>query len=148
MAALGWLLNLDFAASGADAPPPVVVAAPTAAGKGKRRYVIEIDGQDFIVADQQQAVELLQRARAIAEQAAERKAVNVEKRLRKRAVVPAVSLEAPSINVPFELREATASIVADIERLYERASIEMELRLLLLKQQEMDDDDEDVVLLS
>jgi hypothetical protein len=118
-----------------------------ASGSNRKRYLVQIDGQDFTVTSETQAVELLQRARAVAERIVERKATNVEKRLRRRDVVPAITLATPEITVPFELREATAPLIADIERLYAKASVEMELRLLLAREQEADEDDDDVLLL-
>jgi hypothetical protein len=142
---------MGFAAGGAAAPTPTPVdATPTPAGASpkRQRYYVEIDGHDFPVASAQEAVELLQRARALAERQAEVKAKSVEKRLRKRPEVPAVALKPPVISVPAELREASAPLLADIERLYARASVEMELRLLLEKQRQAEDDDEEVLLLS
>ena len=147
-----WLMNLGFAAGGAAAPTPTPApAVPTPAGisRHKRRhYVVAIDGQDFIVDSADEAMQILQRARAIAERQVERKAANVERRLKKRAAVPVVSLPPPVITVPAELKDELAGLVADIQRLYAQASMEMEMRLLLLRQQLDEDDDEDVILLS
>ena len=146
-----WLLNMGFAAGGAAAPTPTPVdAAPTPAGSSNRRrkYVVAIDGQDFIVGSVDEAMQLLQQARALAERQVEAKAERVERRLKKRAVVPVVALPAPVISVPAELKDDLASLVADIQRLYVKASMEMEMRLLLVRQQLDEDDDEDVILLS
>lgn len=156
--ALAGSVPLTITVSGTLADPltPVVSATPVPAGASSSRYrrsarrlFVQIDGQDFEVASEAQAVELLTRARAIAEQQAEQKAVRVEKRLRKKPAVPVVELKVPSIVVPHELAAATAPLIADIERLYRKASVEMELRLLLARQREADErDDEDVLLLS
>ncbi len=149
---LAWIVQLGYTAGAGAAPTPTPAAATlTPAGSSsrtKRRYFVQIDGQDFPVVSEAQAVELLQRARSLAERQAEAKTKSVERRLRKRAEVPAVALKAPEIVVPVELREAAAPLIADIERLYQRASVEMELRLLLEKQRQSEDDDEEVLLLS
>ena len=146
---LPWIVQLGYKAGQAATPPtpdPTPAANPAGSNK-RRRYYVEIDGQAFPVASEAEAVALLQRARAIAERQAEAKATSVERRLRKRVAVPAIALKTPSITVAPELRAATAPLIADIERLYAKASLEMELRLLLEKQRAADDDDEDVLLL-
>jgi len=149
---LAWIVQLGYKAGAGAAPTPTPAATtPTPAGSSsrtKRRYLVQIDGQDFPVASEAQAIALLQQARALAERQAEAKTKSVERRLRKRAEVPAVALKAPDIVVPFEFSAATAPLIADIERLYQRASMEMELRLLLEKQRQAEDDDEEVLLLS
>lgn len=126
--------------------PPATTVVP--AGK-RRRYYVEIDGQDFPVDSAAQAVELLQRARAIAEHQAESKASVAEKRLRHKPSVPTVKLAPPVITASPALEAEIAPLVADIERLYARAAETAELRLLMLKQleAEAEDDDDDVLLL-
>jgi hypothetical protein len=126
-----------------------VVTGQTPAGKPRkrRRYVVEIDGQEFLVESVQEATELLQRARSIAERQAEEKSERATKVLRKKAKVPEVRIAAPEIKVSPELRAELAPIVDDIRRLYRRAAEIAELRLLLLKEMRQEDDDEDDVLL-
>lgn len=150
-----WLVNLGFAAGGTVTPTPSPApAGPTPAGSSRRRrhrYYVEIDGQQFEVRDQDEALELLQRARAIAEREAEKKADRATKLLRKKRGIPRVKIAAPAISVSPELKEVAAPLVADISRLYARAEEIAELRLLMLKalrkQREDDDDDDEILLL-
>src|SRR6185503_586990 len=90
-----------------EQPPDDTPTVTPAGSSRRRRYYVAIDGQDFPVASEAEAVSLLQRARAIAERQAEVKATSVERRLKKRADVPAVALKTPAISVAPELREAT-----------------------------------------
>lgn len=152
-----WALDVwaeGFWAGGA-APPTPSPSPPTEtpAGRSRRhqRYYVEIDGQQFLVASADEAAQLLQRARAIAERQAEEKSDRAVKRLKRKAVVPQVRVEAPEIRVSPELKAEVAPLIADIDRLYQRAAIDAELRLLLLKalreQQDADDDDDEIFLL-
>lgn len=127
-------------------------AAPVSTGAGsnkkrRRRYVVEIDGQSFDVASQAQAVELLQRARAIAERQAEKNAAvaeqNVARIARRTGVVPQLKVKTPQITASPELD--VAPLIEDIQRLYKKAGEIAELRLLLMKQ--MTDEDEELLLL-
>jgi hypothetical protein len=147
-----WLMNMGFAAGGAAAPQPDPEPTVTPAGKGHRRYFVEIDGQQFLVNDVEQARQLLQRARAIAEHESEKKAVRAEKKLKRRvkvSSVPVVRVPQPVIRLAPELRAELMPIVDDIKRLYSRAAELAELRLLMLKAEiaQRDDDEEDDLLL-
>lgn len=132
------------------APEPAAEpTGQTPAGRARKRLYVEIDGQTFPVDSAAQAVELLQRARALAEQQAEKKSRRITKALRHKPVVPNVRIDTPAIAVSPELKADAAPLIADIERLYRRAAETAELRLLLMKQleREQEDDDEDDVLL-
>jgi hypothetical protein len=134
----------------ASEPTPVpATTTPTPAGKSRqrRRYFVEIDGQRFDVASVAEAAELLQRARAIAERQAEEKSERVTKVLRRKRQVPKVRIAQPEIVVSPALKADVAPLIADIERLYRRAEVEAELRLLLLRSMAEDDDEDDVLLL-
>lgn len=122
--------------------------AQNAAGKSKkRRLYVEIDGQRFDVKSEAEAVELLQRARAIAESQAEKRAEtaasNVTRIARRTGSVPALKIKTPEIKASNDLN--VSQLIADIRRLYDKAAIEAELRVLLQKQ--MDDEDEELLLL-
>jgi hypothetical protein len=122
--------------------------AQTPAGKASRRYFVEIDGQHFNVDSAQQAVELLQRARAIAEHQAEQKSERVTKQLKRKPVVPKVKIAAPDILVSPAIKAQVAPLIADITRLYDKAALNAEMRLLMFKaMRDEDDDEEDVLLL-
>lgn len=144
--ALAWLMNMGFAAGGTVTPTPTPDAAQTPAGRRRRQYV-EIDGQQFEVSGIEEARQLLQRARAIAERQAEQKSVRVEKKLKRKAVVPKVRVDAPVIRVAPELRADLRPLIDDIQRLYTQAAELAELRLLMLKVQQDEDDEDDLLLL-
>lgn len=122
--------------------------AQTPAGKSrKRRLYVEIDGRHFDVKSEAEAVQLLQSARAIAESQAEKSAAkaasNVERIARRTGIVPALEVKTPEITAAPELN--VSALIADIRRLYEKAGIEAELRILM--QRQMDDEDEELLLL-
>lgn len=140
--------NLGFAWGATDAPP-VVETGPTPAGRKKRRkYVIEVDEQEFIVDSIEQAQALLDRARELAKQTAEKAAEQALKDATPRAVslgkVKRIKIKPPEITgsrgigIP-ETREQIKSIYAD-------AAVVAELRLLLLMQ-ELDEEEAILALL-
>lgn len=147
---LPLLLN-NLLDTGGVTPPAPDVPPDTGAGNGqkhrpgRRRLFVAIDGQDFPVASEAEALELLRRARALAERQAEVRSGRVTKALRKKAAVPVVTIEPPAITVAPEIAQAAAPLIADIERLYAKAAETAELRLLLERQ--LDEDDDDVLLL-
>lgn len=128
-----------------------VVTGPRPAGKASRRkrYYVEVDGQQFFVDTEAQARSLLEQARAIAERQAEERSERVAKQLKRKAIkgqVPKVEIKAPEITVSPELRDLIP-IVDDIKRLYAKAAELAELRLLMLKALRDEQDDEDDLLL-
>ncbi len=134
--------NVTITVSLGEAP------ATNAAGKSRRkRYFVEIDGQSFLVDSETEARALLERARAIAERQAEVKAEKVVKVLRRKPAVPKVEIKVPEITVSPALLPDLKPMIADIERLYQKASETAELRLLLLKQMEDEDEAEAEMLL-
>jgi hypothetical protein len=137
-----WAAGFWSTTDAAPAPEPTT---PTPAGKGKKRhkhrYFVQIDGQDFEVRDQQEAIEVLQKAAALAEVAAERQAKAAKPQQAPK--VEPVKLAPPVIrtNAPIDLepyREA-------IERAYRNAAMAEEMRRLLEAQ--MWDDEEAAVYL-
>lgn len=151
---LGWALNLGFAGGGAAAPTPSpAVTTPTPAGvsrqKRNERYYVEIDGQQFFVKSAEDARQLLDQARALAERQAEEKSERTTKVLTRKArkgIVPKVEIKAPDIRVSPELRADLVPVIDDIQRLYRQAAELAEMRLLMLKAQ-MDEEEEDLLLL-
>lgn len=146
---LAWALNLGFAAGGvAPEPEPEVVGQTPAGRKRKRRYVVEVDGQQFIAEDEGHARAILDRAAELAEKAAAEQAQEITtKRLAKSATrkvvpvkiqVPALTTSAPIDLVPYEKR---------IREAYQRAAELAELQLLLARQQAIEDEDEVLLLL-
>jgi hypothetical protein len=140
-----WLTSWSGVASPTPAPS---VTTPTPAGRSrKRRYFVEIDGQQFLVDSAEQARQLLDQARAIAERQSEERAERATKLLKRKKVVPQVRIAQPQIAVSPAIKAEVAPIIADIERLYRKAAIEAELRLLLMRQMAEEDDEDDILLL-
>lgn len=135
-----------------DAPPPVETTTQTPAGssnrrKQKRRQYVEIDGQSFPVDSAEQAKQLLERARALAE-----KHVETQEKVVAKADKPE-RISIPAIEVSREIKAEVSPLIADIERLYkkaaERARMNEELRELLAKKlRDEDDEDDEFLLLS
>jgi hypothetical protein len=124
----------------------------TPAGRGggrRRRYTVEIDGQEFVVGSVAEAIALLDRAAALAETAAAKSAEQVvEDALRKArriGKVSGVTLKPPTIRVAPELRDALSASQRAIEQAYKDAAIAAEIQALLAFEAEMDD--EDILLL-
>lgn len=121
------------------------VQQDTGAGRGRRnrrRYFVQVDGQDFEVASPEDARQLLQQAVAIAERAAERQVAKAQ--AKPVAKVAPVSVRIPEIrtNAPIDLEPYQRAI----EQAYKNAAIAAELRMLL-EAQAMDDDESAAYLL-
>jgi hypothetical protein len=116
----------------------------------KRRYIVEVDGQEFEVENQQQAVAVLDRAREAAQQAAEAQAEEVLAKVTPRATrvgrANTIVLKPPVIDGPAELSAEMARAREAIAKTYADAALAAELRLLLLLQQ-MQEDEETILLL-
>lgn len=128
---------------------PPVPQAPTetpAGRKTRRRYYVEIDGQQFDVANATEATQLLSRARALAERAAETKAQKVEAKAARAQKPRPIRIQTPKITASHELGLDLAPIRRDIARIYDSAAAEAELRVLLLRAIE-EDEEESILLL-
>ena len=129
-------------------PPTPEPESPStgAAGRSRRkhRYYVEIDGQQFDVANASEAQQLLARARALAEVAAEEQAKAVEAKVRGKKPRP-IKLATPTVTASPELGLDLAPIRQDIARIYDSAAALAELRLLL--QRAMEEDEEETLLL-
>jgi hypothetical protein len=142
-----WADDVWYESGGAPSPSPAP-STPTPAGsssRSKRLKYVEIDGQQFIVNNENEAVELLSHARALAERQTEDRVERVTKALSRKTKVPKVNIDPPQISVSPDIAAVTAPLIADIERLYRNAATTAELRLLLAKQ--MEDDEDDLLLL-
>lgn len=150
---LAWILNMDFAASGSDAPPPSPdVPSSKAAGRSRkrRRYTIRIDGQIFEAEDEQQALSILAQAQALAEVAATKRADEIVERALPKAIslgaVKPISIKAPTLNVSSALAAQAEAAQAAIDRAYADASAAAELRLLLALMAAEEDEEEFLLL--
>lgn len=135
--------------------PPVVAATQTGAGKSKRTsrkkaFVVEVDGEDFIVNSEAEAQNLLDKVReTAAENAAEvtqRAAAAATKPKRKVLADARKALETPSIRVPQEFASAAADTLAAIESIYREAMQAVEIGYMMRKLAD-EQEEEDLLLL-
>ncbi len=143
MAFEGWTVTITVSI-GAQT---VVPAGSSKRKHHKRRQYVEIDGQSFEVASAQEALDLLQRARALAEREAESAAEQAAKAVPRGTKVRPVEVKAPEITASPEIAQDLAPIIADIQRLYAKAAETAELRMLLERQMDEEDEDELILLL-
>src|SRR5688572_13670465 len=131
------LLLLFHTSDGAVPPEPPAQEGQTPAGRKKpsRKYVIEIDGQEFIVDSAQQAQALLDRATALAKRAAEASAEKIVTDATPKAIrlgkVKPVTLKAPKLDGPDEFVEKLRAARTEIRRIYLDAAVIAELRILM-----------------
>lgn len=128
--------------------------AQTGAGRSRKRrpdLVVTIDGEDFPVASEAEAVALLEEVRKTAEQQAKtvlERAASTQNRPKRKVLADArKSLVAPSISVPEILQESAANTIAQIESLYNSAIQTVEIGAYLRKQAEMDEEDAILLLM-
>lgn len=126
-------------------PPPPVVEGQKPAGRSRKRYLVEIDGQDFPVDSPAHATALLERAREIAVEHAQRLAAvavpHATKIGRKPIPLPTPSIRSPDAELNGVIREAHQKF----NELYRSAAIDAELAHLM--QRAIDDDEDDALLL-
>lgn len=132
--------------------PPVVVPPPveqTPAGRSKRhkRYYLEIDGQTFIVDSPAEALELLEKATALADKPSKAAAAMAVRRAIKAGKVPQ-SLRVPQVkSADPELQEIVLSAQKILAAIYDTALVDAEIKLRVAKQRQEDDNDDDDILL-
>ena len=156
--ATGALIADAATISGAAVDESTYVAPTPQTGGGRsrkrRRYTVEVDGQEIAVESAQEAEAILKQVREQAEEAAEKqlaRAANAQKRPARKVVADArKALEVPQIVVPPEFDAVAAMAQAlqrDISQLFRSTINTIEIGALLRRQQAMDDDDEDVLLM-
>lgn len=126
-------------------PDPAPEQVHAGSNRRRRRYYVEIDSQQFDVANAAEALQLLERARALAEVAAEAKAKKVEAKAARATKPRPVRLAAPKITASPELKLDLAPIRQEIARIYDSQAALAELRLLL--QRAIEEDEEEALLL-
>jgi len=125
----------------------------TAAGRSRRRksYVVEIDGEDFIVSSEAEAQELLTKATEQAEELARvtvaRATKATHRPARKIAADVRKALVLPDVVAPPEFAGIAQSVLARIQEVYDSAARTVEIELALRKIQAQHDDDEETILL-
>lgn len=134
-------------------PGAVEDTRPQGAGRPRRqvrRVVVEIDGEDFIVNSEEEAIALLDKAKEEAEKAAkvqiQRAAKAAERKPRKVISDARKTLVLPEIKAP-GLEEYVSQVLSEIRDSYSSAMRTIEVAALLRKRDRDEEDDEDVLML-
>lgn len=143
-------------AAAIDATDAVIETARQAgAGKSrskKRRYTVEVNGEEYSVESAEEALAVLNNAKEAAQEAADlalTRAVKATKRpLRKVLADARKTMEAPHIVAPPAFEFLVDDIARQIDEIYSRTinSIEIAARLAIQRRAE-EEDDEDILLL-
>ena len=105
----------------------------------RRRYIVEIDGQEFDVASVSEAEELLEKAKDFAEKIVE---------TAKNSTIIKPGLKIPQIRTPNrELVPAVQAVRSEIRDLFEEARRDLEIRMLLARAEEEDEEETIIRLL-
>lgn len=136
MAALAWLINLDFAANASDVEPePETTQSPAGRPKRRRRkLLVEIDGQDFEVSSADEARILLAKAKQVAEKAIE-KARQTPVRVDRGIQRPRIATSEP------ELKQVVAEARREIVSLYDEFTRDMEITALMRRAEEQEEEE-------
>lgn len=130
----------------------VEVKRQTGAGRPRRRQrvVIAIDGEDFVVESEEEAVALLDQAKEAAQEKAEqaiKRAAAARKREPRKVLADASkALEVPTITAE-GMSDYAAETVAAIEELYRSAMRTIEVAAMLSRRDRDEEDDEEVLFL-
>ena len=152
--------SIDAAAGASTAATLASPAtAPETSGGGiprrlrrRQRYVVEIDGEEFVVDTPDQALELLnkakQEAKELAEKAVKRAAAATKRPTRKVIADARRALSTPEIKAPPELMDVAASVMESIQATYKEALQAVEIAAWMAKRDaDIERDDEDILLL-
>jgi hypothetical protein len=148
-------LLLLFRPHAGDGGPPIIPVeeGQTPAGRKKpgRKYIVEIDGREFVVDSLAEAMSLLGKAEAIALKHAEREAelkvqASLPKALRLGKADP-VQISAPEMKGSPELSAELKRAQDRIRKTYRDAALAAELRILMALDQERDDEDTILLLM-
>ena len=122
-------------------------------GAGRRtrrhpqRYIVRVDGQEFVCYSREEAMQILARVR----EAAQLFSIEQAQRNADAAIVanvPIAKLEQPKIEVNTrELRAAVSETRREISVAYRKAAIDAELRLMFELDKRRDDDEDSLLLL-
>lgn len=129
-----------------EAVPQPEPEVQTPAGRSRRRkYIVEVDGQEFVFDDPNQALALLNKAEKLASVQAERQAAQAESAALPKAIrlgkADPVTLKQPAISGSDSLSDAVTASRERIRKVYEDAALAAELRLLMALQAEQDDEE-------
>jgi hypothetical protein len=119
--------------------------------KAKRKYLVEIDGQEFAFDDINQALNLLQKAEALARQTAETQAEQTIQVALPKAIrlgkAEQVQVKVPEIHGSDELSKHLRESRDRIRQVYRDAALAAELRILMALEAEKDDEDAILLLM-
>ncbi len=134
-------------------PGAVEDTRPQGAGRPRRqvrRVVVEIDGKDFIVNNEEEAIALLDKAKeeaeALAKVQVQRAAKATVRKPRKVIADARKTLAVPTIKAP-GLEEYVSKIMDDIRDTYASSMRTIEVAALLRKRDRDEEDDEEVLML-
>ena len=124
-------------------------------GAGRRtrprpqRFIIRIDGQEFVCQTMQEVYDLLRRAREAAELFSVQRAEQVANAVRDSAEpVELPSFDPPKIEINTrEIRAAVNATKRDISETYRKAVIDMELRMIFELDKRADEQEDSILLL-
>lgn len=148
-------LLLLFRPHAGDGPPPEPqpeeqAQVPAGRKRRERKYIIEIDGREFVADSAQEAINLLDKAQAIAQRIADQQVAQaVEKGLPtaiRLGAVPRVTPKPLQITGSLPIYKELQAAKERINRIYRDAAIAAELRLLMALEAERDE--EEAILLS
>jgi hypothetical protein len=130
-----------------------VVVPQGGAGRARRRVrrvVVEIDGEDFIVNSEEEAIALLDKAKeeaeALAKVQVQRAAKAAVRKPRKVVADARKTLAVPTIKAP-GLEEYVSKIMDDIRDTYASSMRTIEVAALLRKRDRDEEDDEEILML-
>lgn len=135
--------------SGEPVPEPVTVV-PAGRPRKQRRFVVEVDGQDFLVANEAEAVQLLELAEQAAKERAQEaidRASKAEKRPVRKVIADARKATKPPVIVAQQFPELVSKTRAAIEEIQREALQSIEILALIRKREQEEQDDEEVLLL-
>ena len=148
---IGIIQDDDSLSITLDLPRSVQLGGHPKKDRKRKRVLVEIDGEEFIVASEEEAVLLLEQLREEAQKQADlvieraRKAV---KRPSRKVIADArKSLVLPEIKADTTVSDMVAKISQEIEDLYKNALRTVEIGTLLKKQQDFEDDEETALLM-
>lgn len=133
--------------------PPPAPAPQRGAGSAKKRrkYTVEIDGEQFQVSSQADAEQLLEEVRRVAKEKADEafdKAAKAEKRPVRKVMQDArKALPVPKITAPPDFQAMAEAVLAQVQDTYRNTLRDIEIAALLRRRQQEEEDDDEVLLL-
>ena len=134
------------------APPTGFAPGPAGKRRKRRKSVVEIDGEQFTVWDEGEAVALLEHARELAEQraaSAAKSALNKARKLRRQTgTMPVLEVAVPELKFvsgDTDIRALVAQFQEAIDRLYLTTAREVEIAYYLRRKHQDEDDEEDAI---